>query len=127
MGNKKRIVILIVVVLFLSVGLSGCNETSGVENKLLGSWNIDVIEGDFAITLTYTFYKNGSVLVNMERITGDEMSIRIWSTYLLTSQQLCITTEGTKQCGTYEFSNNDEKLTIVYEGHDSEPQILTRA
>ncbi len=122
---NKYLMALTIAVLLICVGLSGCNETSNLEAKLLGSWKIDVIEDDFSVTLTYTFYDNGSVLVHGERVNGEEISLTKWSTYSLTSEQLCITTEGTTQCGTYEFSNNDERLTILYEGV-SEPQILTR-
>jgi hypothetical protein len=55
---RKQVAIVGIVVLLISIGLSGCDETATIENKFIGTWNeIDVEVG---APTTVTFFSNGT-------------------------------------------------------------------
>lgn len=72
---KKQLVILGIVVILICVGLSGCDEETDVEKKILGSWKlvesiITIDDNTTSITDTEnytitTYYDNGTVKIEL--------------------------------------------------------------
>ena len=55
---RKQIAIMGILVLLISIGLSGCDETSTNENKFVGTWN--EIQVELGEPTTVTFFSNGT-------------------------------------------------------------------
>jgi len=75
---KKQLVLLAIAVLLICVGLSGCEEKTDIEKKILGSWkwveSILTIDDNITSktdTENYTintYYNNGTVKIDISRL-----------------------------------------------------------
>jgi hypothetical protein len=117
---KKQLVIIGIIVLLVSVGLSGCStpeQTTGPnpEDLIIGTWYYDA-EGT---KVNFIFYENHSMCVSY----GGQS---IWTEYEITKDSLTfinLTDEQTAP-GKYSFSDNNNTLTIITDF--SSTIILTR-
>jgi hypothetical protein len=103
---KKQVLVIGIIALLVSVGFSGCDQTSNPldieRNKFIGTWNIT--QG-MKKGISLTFFSDG---------TG---SLGIFSmTWVLKDGKLVIYVEGVAAPYNYSFTNNDRQLTLVESG-----------
>ena len=74
---NKQLITLGIAVLFICVGLSGCEESnkplSNVENRIIGTWKLDVnsTNVDLELGMYITFLSNGELISSNGREGGD--------------------------------------------------------
>jgi uncharacterized protein (TIGR03066 family) len=108
---KKQLVIIGIVAILVSVGLSGCDQQKNPQtdqNKLVGTWNATVQNN----SVTIVFFSNGTMTVTA-------MEISVSGTYEIKGDQLVITSQ---QSGmeTYDYSFTlDGKLSLTKLGENS--------
>jgi hypothetical protein len=109
---EKRIVILAILVLFISIGLSGCDQISNLflsdEGRMVGTWNTDW--GIFPTM--FTFASNGTVKSIIDLGESQYTSEGTWEisegTLTLEIVDLIPLTKYS-----YQFSDNDKTLTLT--------------
>ncbi len=113
----KKIIIVGVIVLFLAVIFTGCFEDDdddggSIDNKLVGEW----IEEESGYSLI--FNSNGSLYAGYEDINE---YVGNWN---VKGNEICVSASGeSAQCARYEFSNNDNTVTIYF---DEEGQVFNK-
>jgi len=111
---KKQLIIIGIIAILVTVGLSGCNST---EEKIIGKWQGEMNSGEID---TCTFYRNGSAFLTYSNPSYSEFG-DYWTFYTIAEDKLIITETVYK----FTFSNDDRTLTLtpVDEGNTS---ILTK-
>ncbi|MCJ7570951.1 MAG: hypothetical protein MUO82_03615 [Candidatus Thermoplasmatota archaeon] len=119
---KKQLMIVGIIVILLTVGFSGCTETSETntnnknKERILGTWLAYAISGtNESEAGTYTFFSNGTFLISSNR--------KIWGTYEITDEKFTISAEGDTVNYDYTFSDDGNKVKLKEE---SWTIILTR-
>jgi len=100
---KKQLMIIGIIVILLTVGLSGCTETNSLseeEKRFVGSW---IMQGQEDII---TFYSDGGMSGSFG---GDKYEIKDGKLVILTK----ISGGYTQELYNYSFSNNDTKLILI--------------
>src|SRR5512136_3004541 len=111
---KKQFLIIGIILLLVTVGLSGCNQINSSyaieKNKFVGTWIYLVPTGEGTnYTFTYYFFSNGTFIFNRPNgVTNGTFDIIDGNLWLTTSAN------GNKDYGeySYEFSENNTKLAI---------------
>lgn len=107
---KKEFIIVVIIALLLTVGLSGCASLSSEEKKFVGTWKTD---NSFSFTIFSFVFKD-----NKECITNSNIGTGNWK---VENNRLIITFKmdlGNGQINTYQdvyyyqFSNNNQNLII---------------
>ena len=113
---KKRVILLIISVVIIIGFLCGCNENKDNESKLdkekfIGKW---LEEGDVPNNLTWIFYENNSIKF-IYYPGGNTGSYYIyWGAFELNGDILDVDAMPILSMRyTYDFSNNNEKLTLT--------------
>jgi uncharacterized protein (TIGR03066 family) len=115
---KKQLMIVGIIVIFLTVGLSGCNENTSKsdEEKIIGTWtNRDLHDGSIESN-SYIFYTNKTF-----KVIGSYESevLNINGTWNITDNKLVMTAEGETKTADYKFSENNKTLTLTDKNGDS--------
>jgi predicted small secreted protein len=116
---KKQLTIMGIVILLVSIELSGCNSTEQTTGKtpeelIIGNWDAEIED----IEINFIFYENHSVC-------GSVAGMSVWSEYNLTKDELIFTnSDGTIIYNEYSFSDNNKKLII--NDPNGEVMVLTR-
>jgi len=115
---KKQLIIIGIIVILLSVGLSGCNENTSKsdEEKIIGTWtNRDMHDGSIESN-SYIFYSNKTF-----KVIGSYESevLNINGTWNITDNKLVMTAEGETKTADYKFSDNNKTLTLTDKNGDS--------
>jgi len=117
---KKKLILFCIVILLISISLSGCNENSSKKNdknKFIGTWIgiSNYLNDSFNVTLT--FFKDNSLKQVSE---GEHVH---WFNYELDDTCLYFRfpelPENYGICYYYEFSNNNNSLTLTNESFDT--------
>ena len=123
--NTKKQLVIIGIFLLLVIGLCGCNENSSKINninKFIGAWDgISNYEND-TFNVTLEFYKDKTAKQVREEIHTHWFNFEIDDDSLYLS--LLEFPESDPICYNYEFSNNDNALTLTNESLDT--LILTK-
>ena len=101
---KKQLVIIGIIALCVSVGLSGCNSSEQTsEDIIIGKWST-VYQNT---SIEFTFYKNDSVYA----IVGVQSG---WAEYEITKDHILLINSTTGQTTTaaYSFTDNNQKLIL---------------
>ncbi|MCK4364437.1 MAG: hypothetical protein KAW45_00115 [Thermoplasmatales archaeon] len=130
---KKQLLIVVITLILLAVGLSGCNE-KGIdilgksnEEKILGTWGIVVSEDEE--TPIYSFFSNGTFSVSaMMPDFWSKSATRqtIWGTYVMTDETLAMNRKGDAKAFEYSFSDNGKKLTLIDVEQGGQFAVLTK-
>ena len=112
---KKQLLIIGIIVILLTVGLSGCNEDNNTvqsdEDKIIGTWNFSGKYNNNTLNASYIFSSNKSFEVITSYIDKIYTSNGTWS---ITDNKLYIILEGlNKLTNYYAFSNDNTKLTLT--------------
>ncbi len=117
---KKQIIIISIAVLLICICFSGCNENSkkiNIKNKLIGIWSGTSYFLNDTTNITLTFYKDDTAKQE------DDQSHIHWFNFDIDDNCLnLILPELPPEyaiCYTYEFSNNDNALTLTNESLDT--------
>lgn len=110
---KKQIIIIGIIIILITIGLSGCNEDNNTvhsdEEKIIGTW---LYEGsNYLHTDSFIFYNNGSVYC-IYHLPGSTILQYQWNNYTIVENKLKIGDSVYE----YVFSNNDNTLTITMVG-----------
>ena len=111
---KKQIVIIGIVALLVSVGLSGCNEISNIfltdEDKLIGTWNSEGIWLD--VPTVIMFSSNGTFKSTIDFPVFQTISEGIWEMNdgIITMEIVDINSPTNY---TYQFSEDNRTLTLT--------------
>ena len=123
--NTKKQLVIIGIFLLLVVGLCGCNENSSKINninKFIGVWEGISYDPDITMNVTLTFYKD-----NTAKQVSEEIHIH-WFNFEIDDNSLYLTLQEFPEFDpiiySYEFSNNDNALTLTNESLDT--LILTK-
>ncbi|MCJ7570347.1 MAG: hypothetical protein MUO82_00495 [Candidatus Thermoplasmatota archaeon] len=112
---KKQLIIVGIIVILLTVGLSGCNEDNNSfqsdEEKIIGEWIYSLSIGEITVNMSYNFFSNKTLKIIS--FYNDEVS-QVNGTWNIADNKLVITSEGETITSNYGFSNNDKTLTIAY-------------
>ena len=117
---KKQLIIIGVIVILLTVGLSGCNENTSKsdEDKLIGTWTNRIMYEDNSTVITsYIFYTNKTF--NVIGSSGNK-TLNVNGTWNITDDKLIMISKVRTLTVDYKFSelNNDKILTLTDEsGH----------
>jgi hypothetical protein len=118
---KKQLVIIGILALLVSVGLSGCNEISNVfltdEDKLIGTWNSEGIWSD--IPTVIVFSSNGTFKSTIDFFDFQTTSNGEWDMNdgTITMEIVDVIPQTNY---TYQFSENSRTLTLTpIDGSDS--------
>jgi len=120
---KKSDICIIIIVLFLISGYSGCIKNNvDLTTKFIGSWsNSDNSSGHEV----WTFFVNGTMKnVQIQVEDGEEMTSISWFSYNISNSSLCLFSkdissdsyEYYSECFGYSFSSNDSIFTLTFEG-----------
>jgi len=125
---EKQLVIIGIVAILITVGLSGCNSTeekSTPEEKVIGDWisktyyNGKYVNGS---DLHYTFYHNRSCSVY-----AIDTGFGNWYGYEFLGQQLVTTdTSGTAFMRDYSFSSDNKQLVLSSKNYPDFVDFLER-
>jgi hypothetical protein len=111
---KKHLVILGIITILFTVGLSGCSSIS--QNKILGPWSYtDSDSGDITV---FRFYDNGSLQNTRQFDTDYQYSV--WLTYTLAENKLIINEN------IYEFTVSDDNQKLVITNDEGDSTIFTK-
>ncbi len=122
---KKFIVVVIMILIFI-VSLSGCIESNKSsktdEDRIIGSWFISELVDGKTNTVTYIFLpdKTYKVIGSFDGLTEN-----FTGTWKIEDNKLIVTIEGRTLTGDYQFSNNDNTLTIT-DTFSYEETVLTK-
>ncbi len=107
--------------ILLTIGLSGCNEQSD-EDKLIGTWIYTM--GSETATISYTFFSDKTFIITAPNpYDGEEVTVN--GTWIISGNTIVLTSHlGTKDVGEYNFSKNNETLTITKSHGDT--VVLTK-
>jgi len=111
---KKQLLIIGIVVIFMSVGLSGCNKISpsytSEKNRFVGTWAYVVPTGTGSnYSFTYYFFSNGTFMFNKNGvITNGTFDIIDGNLWLASNSN---ENKDYTECS-YVFSENNTILTI---------------
>jgi hypothetical protein len=111
---KKQLLILVIVAILVTVGLSGCS--SSPKNKFIGTWVVEENERN------YTFYSNGSVNEIWTQ-DGNDIIIpnSIWYDYSIAENKIIINNVS------YEFTfTNNNQILILYNNLNGGNYIFER-
>jgi len=111
---KKQLVIFGVIVILLTVGLSGCNENTSKsdEEKIIGTWTNRDLHGGSKESNSYIFYTNKTFkLINS--YNSEVYSVN--GTWNITDNKLVMTARGETETADFIFSDNNKKLTLTSE------------
>jgi len=126
---KKQFVIIGIIAILVTVGLSGCNsstdEKSTPKDKVIGDWiSKTYYKGKYVdgSDIHYTFYSNDSCVIYP--IDNDS---RNWYSYVFSGQQL-ITTDsyGNKYLREYSFSSDNKELVLSSKDYPDITDFLQR-
>ena len=109
---KKQLIAVGIIVIFLIVGLSGCNSnsTKSDEEKLIGIWTYSISLGNETASASYDFLSNKMFKI-ITSYNGEVYTMN--GTWNIMNNKLLITLEGQDTViNDYIFSNNDTKLKI---------------
>ena len=109
---KKQLIVVGIIVIFLIVGLSGCNSnsTKSDEEKLIGIWIYSISLGNETASASYDFLSNKMFKI-ITSYNGEVYTVN--GTWNVMDNKLLITLEGQDTViNDYIFSNNDTKLKI---------------
>jgi hypothetical protein len=122
---KKQLVI-IGIFLLLVVSVSGCNENSNKTNninKFIGTWEGISYSNDVNVNITFTFFKDKTA-----KQVSDELHTHLFY-YEIDDNSLYLTLQEFPEIDpiiySYEFSDNDNALTLTNESFDT--IILTKS
>jgi hypothetical protein len=116
---KKQLVIIGIIAILITVGLSGCNSTEQTTGKtpeelIIGSWHTEIED----IAINFIFYENHSVC-------GTVQGMSVWSKYNITDNQIIFNnSDGTTSISEYSFTDNYQKMTII--GVLGDTMVLTK-
>ena len=123
--NTKKQLVIIGIFLLLVIGLCGCNENSSKINninKFIGVWEGISYDPDTTMNVTLAFYKDNTAKQVSEEIHTHWFNSEIDDNSLyLTLQEF---PEYDPIIYSYEFSDNDNALTLTNESLDT--LILTK-
>jgi hypothetical protein len=113
---KKQLLIIGIVALLVSVGLSGCDQVSNTlnpeKNKFVGTWKgrttLDIVAVFDPTNVTLTFFSDNTYSINSLSNTWEikDGKLVLGGTSLLTNSPL-------QTVYSYTFANNDRTLTIT--------------
>ena len=109
---KKQLIAVGIIIIFLIVGLSGCNSnsTNSDEEKLIGIWTYSISLGNETASASYVFLSNKMFKI-ITSYNGEVYTVN--GTWNIMDNKLLITLEGQDTViNDYIFSNNDTKLKI---------------
>jgi len=109
---KKQLMIVGIIIILLTVGLSGCNENTSKsdEEKIIGTWtNRDMHDGSIESN-SYIFYSNKTFKVI---VSYESEVLNINGTWNITDNKLVMTAEGETKTADYKFSDNNKTLTLT--------------
>ncbi len=123
--NTKKQLVIIGIFLLLVIGLCGCNENSSKINninKFIGVWEGISYDPDTIMNVTLAFYKD-----NTAKQVSEEIHTH-WFNFEIDDNSLYLTLQEFPDYDpiiySYEFSNNDNALTLTNESLDT--LILTK-
>ena len=120
---KRQVLVIGIAVILLSILFNGCMENSvdSKKNIIIGTW--ETVE-DSLDNETWTFYSNGTAKTVSTYLEGGEEEPYIlvsWSNYEIDDDKLCFAqldeySNDPPVCFDYEFSNDNNSLTMFFEG-----------
>jgi hypothetical protein len=124
---KKHLIIIGIVAILVSVGLSGCY-SSTPKDKVVGEWlSKEYLNGAYLDSgeRHYTFYGNGTCVYYLLCVSCGPK--RFWESYVFTGAQLILTrSDGNITTYEYSFSSDNKQLTLTIEGAPHNALILQR-
>lgn len=119
MKYEKTILIIEIVALLVTVGLSGCNSTEQTTGKtpeefIIGTWPTEIED----VKINFIFYENHSVC-------GIVSGMSVWSVYEITETRINFTnSDGSTSTSEYSFTDNYQKMALISQFGDT--MVLTR-
>lgn len=108
---KKQLAILGIIILCITIGLSGCIDN--YSKKFIGVWEGVSISENETYNVTFTFNDDKTAKQECHEIHVH------WFYYEIKNDYLCLTFQELPEippiCYSYEFSNNNNNLTLINE------------
>jgi hypothetical protein len=132
---EKQLIILIIAVLLICIGLSGCFDNNGnndkkedenslIGNTLIGSWETYPYYYENGVRVndtpsTATIYENGT----MASISVVDNSI-MWNPYNMTNEQFCLGEDFNLYCYDIEFFESGNRVILSTYYQDEETGLM---
>lgn len=109
---NKKLIIVGIIILILTINLSGCNENKfkSDKEKIIGTWIYATTLNESTVYVYYIFSINQTLEI-IFLYTGED--IRANGTWNITNNKLIISLEEENIVNDYSFSNNDKTLTLT--------------
>ena len=125
---KKKLVIVGMALVLLTVVLIGCTSTKTNEEKILGSWITEISAGQEE-TAVFNFFSNGTfslvVTFLLDESDVNFTKLTFWEPYTINDEKIVMVIEGKTEILEYSFSDNDNVLTLLQED-SGESTVLLR-
>jgi hypothetical protein len=125
---KRKIVIVGMALVLLTVVLIGCTSTKTNEEKILGSWITEISAGQEE-TAVFNFFSNGTFSLVVTFLLDDSdvnfTTLTFWDPYTINNEKIVMVIEGKTEILKYSFSDNDNVLTLLQED-SGESTVLLR-
>jgi hypothetical protein len=114
---KKQLLIMGLVALLFSVGLSGCNSSTEQtrEDLIIGTWKHDFEN----YTAIYTFFNNHSVYFTSYKLS-------MWLEYEITEDHILFTPKTPDEPKSLEYSFTDNNQKLIFTEKTGNAVVFTR-
>ncbi len=112
---KKHIMIIVITVLFISIGLSGCTQRKNTkvltdEDYIIGTWINHTLIGQDVKTVIYVFSSDKTYEISGKFQDLDQKTNGTWE---FSNNKLIFYSKDQEQICDYVYSNNYNTLTIT--------------
>ena len=132
---NKQLIIIVVAVLLICVGLSGCFEENNDKKEddkpsigfsLIGSWETNPYYYENGVRVDEnasiaTIYENGT-MASKSVVDNSTM----WSPFSMTNEQFCLGEENNIYCYDVEFFDNGNRVILSTYYQDAETGLMTQ-
>ena len=124
---KRKIVIVGMTLVLLTVVLIGCTSTKTNEEKFLGSWITEISAGQEE-TAVFNFFPNGTFSFVVTFLLNESdvnfTTLTFWEPYTINDEKIVMVIEGKTEILEYSFSDNDNVLTLLQEDSGDSTVLL---
>ena len=136
----KQLIGIGIVILLLTVGLSGCVEndepketkddisTKSNQEKILGMWSNAGKLGNVTYAIVYEFFSDSSFFTGFWDANSSSYDSSVWGNYELDDEKIFFNITGGNPSNSvlkYLFSEDSNNLTLFYESEEK-PIVFTR-
>ena len=125
LNMKIKLFVIIITLILLAVGLSGCTDDSSTKNnqeKILGTWYKEKTFGNNTYNIIYEFFSNSSFFSGVWDSNSSSYATYIRGSYELKNDNIFFNTTGENPSNSilkYSISEDGNSFTLFYEDEEN--------